>query len=303
MEMEPSEAVTQLPSLSPETADLLTALKELRQDANRLCDRGLGGTYEEDCRRSIAKVDAALLRIAASPQGPSNCICTPTELKMFGTPDPCCPASTHGSQEPEGTKMDKAQTGIYRKFDVRRTDGSDARGGKHDGCNYFVLDLTHDPHAIPAMKAYSESCRAAYPVLAQDIDTLVGQADSSSSWRPITSAPKDGTRVILFDGFWPQVAAGYFHPIQKWVCGETGANMHPTHWMPLPSPPASLDRPAQKPSKMAERIRSLNKAVDVMNGITSPEKPCGCNASAWCDRHRPAIFGGVATRPAQGGQE
>ena len=36
------------------------ALKELRINANRLCDRNLGGTYEEDCRRSIAKADAAL---------------------------------------------------------------------------------------------------------------------------------------------------------------------------------------------------------------------------------------------------
>ncbi len=36
------------------------ALKNLRIDANRLCDRNLGGTYEDDCRRSIAGADAAL---------------------------------------------------------------------------------------------------------------------------------------------------------------------------------------------------------------------------------------------------
>jgi hypothetical protein len=39
---------------------LVAAAQELRNDANRLCDRNLGGTYEEDCRRSIAAFDAAL---------------------------------------------------------------------------------------------------------------------------------------------------------------------------------------------------------------------------------------------------
>lgn len=33
---------------------LTAALRMLIIDANRLCDRQLGGTYEEDCRRSIA---------------------------------------------------------------------------------------------------------------------------------------------------------------------------------------------------------------------------------------------------------
>jgi hypothetical protein len=47
-------------SAEAENARLRSALKELRIDANRLCDRNLGGTYEEDCRRSIAKADAAL---------------------------------------------------------------------------------------------------------------------------------------------------------------------------------------------------------------------------------------------------
>jgi hypothetical protein len=39
---------------------LLAALQDLRQNANRLCDRGLGGTYEADCRRSIAQADVAI---------------------------------------------------------------------------------------------------------------------------------------------------------------------------------------------------------------------------------------------------
>lgn len=40
--------------------DLLEALRELRINANRLCDRQLGGTYEDDCRRSLKAAEAAI---------------------------------------------------------------------------------------------------------------------------------------------------------------------------------------------------------------------------------------------------
>lgn len=52
--------VEQLDAASAREAKLREAATTLRVDANRLCDRNLGGTYEEDCRRSIAALDAAL---------------------------------------------------------------------------------------------------------------------------------------------------------------------------------------------------------------------------------------------------
>lgn len=65
--------------------------------------------------------------------------------------------------------QDDSDRGIYRKFEVRRTDGSSEPGGKHEFCEYFVLDLTHDPHALPALKAYEASCRETHPRLAHDL--------------------------------------------------------------------------------------------------------------------------------------
>lgn len=66
--------------------------------------------------------------------------------------------------------------GIYDKFIVKRTDGTDHEGsprtspGKHFGCEYFVLDITHDPHAIPALAAYADSAeRDGYGLLAADL--------------------------------------------------------------------------------------------------------------------------------------
>jgi hypothetical protein len=65
--------------------------------------------------------------------------------------------------------MGNKSRGLYRKFIVYRTDGSSERGRKHDGCEYFVLDLNHDPHAKAAIIAYAKSCRADYPRLAVDL--------------------------------------------------------------------------------------------------------------------------------------
>lgn len=60
--------------------------------------------------------------------------------------------------------------GVYRKFNVTRTDGSSGPGGKHERCSYFVLDLEHDPFAVPALKAYAAACRETHPQLAIDIE-------------------------------------------------------------------------------------------------------------------------------------
>lgn len=62
---------------------------------------------------------------------------------------------------------------LYGKFYIERTDGKSAPGEKHDGCDYFVLDLTHDPHALPALEAYMLASRAEYPLLAADLERKV----------------------------------------------------------------------------------------------------------------------------------
>ena len=61
------------------------------------------------------------------------------------------------------------ERGLYRKYKIERTDGRSGPGKKHENCTYFVLDLVHDPHAIPALLAYAKSCEADYPALASDL--------------------------------------------------------------------------------------------------------------------------------------
>jgi hypothetical protein len=76
-----------------------------------------------------------------------------------------------------------------------------------------------------------------------------------SEWRPIETAPMDGTEVLLYfpaGKFVPEAndfdgeivstmavmsanARGYFSGYYEGV----GPNGEPTHWMPLPDPPSS----------------------------------------------------------------
>jgi hypothetical protein len=77
-----------------------------------------------------------------------------------------------------------------------------------------------------------------------------------SEWQPIKTAPKDGTRIILY---WPAfqcpIEIGHYEDSQQlrhgkeisrqqyWyrsqfpLWGVQGGKIGPSHWMPLPKPP------------------------------------------------------------------
>lgn len=62
------------------------------------------------------------------------------------------------------------ERGLYGKYQIRRVDGSTDKGKKHEKCDYFVLDVTHDPHAAPALFSYAASAKAdGYEQLAADL--------------------------------------------------------------------------------------------------------------------------------------
>ena len=68
-------------------------------------------------------------------------------------------------------ELDDRKRGMYRKYFVRRLDDF---AGKHKNCCYHVLDIDHDPHAIPALEAYADSAEAdGFTELAADIRRIV----------------------------------------------------------------------------------------------------------------------------------
>lgn len=86
------------------------------------------------------------------------------------------PAAPDTVREPVATSFPERDTtkpaeqqGVFRKFIVQRVDGSDQPGGKHHGCEYFVLDMQHDPHAPAALRAYAQSCEQTHPQLSRDL--------------------------------------------------------------------------------------------------------------------------------------
>ena len=76
------------------------------------------------------------------------------------------------------------------------------------------------------------------------------QANPPSPWQPIETAPKDGTRVLLAShhGVWMgeyrETYASGFKPKNPWFTALLNhrhmarPTARPTHWMPLPAPPA-----------------------------------------------------------------
>ena len=90
--------------------------------------------------------------------------------------------------------MGDRSRGLYQKFVITRTDGSSGRGGKHEGCAYFTLDLSHDPHAIPALFAYADSAyQDGYIELAQEIRVAAFRA---AQLLPLSMDPPPATTAI-----------------------------------------------------------------------------------------------------------
>lgn len=59
--------------------------------------------------------------------------------------------------------------GLYSKYKISRNDGQDHPGKKHENCELFVLDLTHDRHARRAAWEYATLCRHDRPNLSQQL--------------------------------------------------------------------------------------------------------------------------------------
>lgn len=77
--------------------------------------------------------------------------------------------------------MDQSDEGLYRKYHIQRADGRDqSPGDKHYGCEYFVLDVTHDPFALPALRSYARACMKTHPALARDLIQWVLAKELSS---------------------------------------------------------------------------------------------------------------------------
>lgn len=115
---------------------------------------------------------------------------------------------------------------------------------------------------IEGLKAEVERWHSAYEI-AHDQAMANGSALSAlrtqapDSWRPIDTAPKDGTELFLWCGrlkvgSW-RVDEGFASKEPMWLddsyddfsCGFASTPIYPTHWMPLPAAPALRPQTAE----------------------------------------------------------
>lgn len=92
--------------------------------------------------------------------------------------------------------------GVYHKFHVSRTDGKSAPGKKHEGCDYFVLDVNHDPFAKAALLAYAQACETEYPLLAYDCRAMAALGvmrphDARSSEAAASVVAEAGIELVI----------------------------------------------------------------------------------------------------------
>ncbi|MDN7848086.1 hypothetical protein [Burkholderia seminalis] len=113
------------------------------------------------------------------------------------------------------TSKTNAEQGLYRKFDVRRIDGSHQPGGKHHDCEYFVLDITHDQHARAALRAYADACASTHPELSAD---LIARYALAPVEQP-AAAPIDRAEMVKS---WGEISSQMYAKMTPWQFYEAG---------------------------------------------------------------------------------
>jgi Lar family restriction alleviation protein len=96
---------------------------------------------------------------------------------------------------------------------------------------------------------------------AAQLSTLHAASVRDGGWMPIESAPRDGTRVLIYQQkntkqrkYWG-VFIGFLHTPGNgkdppfWECEGSSQRLSPTHWQPLPAPPM---QPAATPTPPKE---------------------------------------------------
>lgn len=67
--------------------------------------------------------------------------------------------------KPSDPAVPREAQGLVHKYHITRVDQSE----QHPDCEYFVMDLTHDPYSVPAMVIYALAAGVEYPQLKDDI--------------------------------------------------------------------------------------------------------------------------------------
>ncbi len=94
------------------------------------------------------------------------------------------------------------------------------------------MQLNPDGYDYPN-SAYQQAC-----------DTIKALREELArwAWKDISSAPRDGTWVLLWAPHWPAPHTGWTFGTDPWQdCPKDSYAKPPSHWQPLPSPPLIVE--------------------------------------------------------------
>ena len=77
-------------------------------------------------------------------------------------------------------RQDTVTYALDDKYMVFRRDGQDRMGRKHFKDDYFVIDLTHDPHAVLILNTYADAVRKEDPEFATQLDETAQLIDENT---------------------------------------------------------------------------------------------------------------------------
>lgn len=114
-----------------------------------------------------------------------------------------------------------------------------------------ALDRLDNAYGVSERIWYSdELADACNPSAIKELLDRLEAAENAVQWQPIETAPKDGTRLLLWWGSEVHigrcVVAGMSRDGGDWWRSESHqvfkvAEGRPTHWMPLPAAPAAME--------------------------------------------------------------
>jgi hypothetical protein len=158
--------------------------------------------------------------------------------------------------------------GVFRKYHVRRVDGRDAPGGDRHGDEHFVLNLTRDPHAVPAIAAYARSCEGEFPQLAKDLTEGILARDGGAletlhamlDHGPLLSEDvpcKAGLATLLDAGFAVQIIGYSEH---RYAATPEGAEAYCAHY-------GGNSLAEAKASRASARVNGTLAALNAAHGL------------------------------------
>lgn len=111
-----------------------------------------------------------------------------------------------------------------------------------------LLRADGDSSDADVMREYAEHDRAIDALIAAVREQAYDNLRGATAWQQIETAPKDGTTVVVYDPTlnFDRVTMAAWDRDEATEGGQCWREdshnfdrLNPTHWMPLPSPPAS----------------------------------------------------------------